>query len=121
MKKWYDKTITKIETAHELLTGRASLAVVNRYLKNVSWLKKELRIFTSLKKRTWGMPVEKMLFQVILNFMDGTSHEVEWFHFMIFSFNMYHGLKEDVLRKEKIKSAIPQHLGGNLLILQEEL
>jgi len=74
-----NKTITKIETAQELLTGRGGLAVVNRYLKNVSWLKKELRSFNSLKNRSWGMPVEKMLFQVILNFIDGTSQHLSHF------------------------------------------
>ena len=78
-KKSEIKKIDNIEESDDFLTGRGGLAIIDRYMSNIPWLSDLLKSMDFLKRNRNGIPVSDIIYQMIINFIDGTSPHLSYF------------------------------------------
>ncbi len=69
----FNEKISGVEKTNLKLTGRAGLAAVSDYIRNNSWLMRDLEKMDSIKGCKKGTSVHSMIIQIICYFFDGTS------------------------------------------------
>ncbi len=65
-----------VEVTSDTLTGRGGLALFSRYLHSIDLFPHLDRLFSSLRKRSKGLPVTALFHQLFCFFLDGTSRHL---------------------------------------------
>jgi len=71
--------IDKIETTDEMLSSRAGLTLITRYLRSIGILNLLFKVFSFLKKSSKGASLISIFNQIICFFFDGTSFHLNRF------------------------------------------
>jgi len=95
--------IDKIETTDEILSGRAGLTLITRYLKSIGILNLLSKVFSFLKKNKKGSTLISIFNQIICFFFDGTS----------FHLNRFDDLKTDTGYAASIETALEDMLSSH--------
>jgi len=95
--------IDKIETTDEILSGRAGLTLITRYLKSIGILNLLSKVFSFLKKNKKGSTLISIFNQIICFFFDGTS----------FHLNRFDDLKADTGYAASIETALEDMLSSH--------